>query len=215
MRKKLLKHVFLMVCTMALGMIVTSCGSMGVSSNGGIPTEEQLSAASAKLGDDIRSLSVSVDGVICQFPMNTGDMLDNGWYFDNDVRKNLESIPGNTLVAPAVTMTKNAADGYAATSCAVQPANKGTSEISLEESMLYNIVFSKSDSATVILPGGITWDSTFDEAKEAYHPTEEEVVDMNGIKYIQIRSKDYNYSVQINFNSTDDKVERIEFSGRL
>lgn len=215
MRKNLLKGISSVACITVMVVLLTSCGSVGVSSNGGIPTEEQLAAASDALGGDISSLSFSVDGVVCQFPMDTGDMLDNGWYFDNDVKASLKSIPANTLVAPAVIMRKNAADGYAATSCEVQPVNKGASETTLEETMLYNMAFSKSNGTTVVLPGGITWNSTFDEVKEAYHPTEEQVADMNGIKYIRIEGEDYHFAVQINFSSTDDTVERIEFSGRL
>lgn len=38
--------------------------------NGGIPTTEQLSAAADELGDDMKSLKLSVDGVVCQFKQN-------------------------------------------------------------------------------------------------------------------------------------------------
>lgn len=213
MRKKLSRIISFAVCIALVGVLSASCGSAGMSSNGGIPTKEQLSAAVKALGDDISSLSFSVDGVICQFPMDTGDMMDAGWYFDSDVKSNLKSIPANTLVAPAVSMRKNAADGYAATSCSVQPVNKGTSEIALEQSVLYNVTFSKSNGTTVILPAGITWDSTFDEVKKAYNP--EQAVDKDGIKYIWINGKDSHFSVQINFNNTDNTIDSIKFSGRL
>lgn len=214
MGKKFSKYFMCVICIAATGILLTSCGiGASVPSNGGIPTEEQLSAAMDELGDNVSSLKFSADGVICQFPVSTNDMLGLGWYFDSDVKSELKNIPANTLVAPAVTMSKNAADGYAATSCAVQPANKGNSEITLEESMLYNITFSKSNGTTVILPKGITWNSTFDEVKEAYHP--EEAVDKNGIKYIRILGEDHNYSLMLNFNSTDNTIDTIEFSGRL
>lgn len=214
MKKNLLNCVKFITCMAAAGILLSSCGiGASVPSNGGIPTEEQLSAATDELGDNVSSLKFSADGVICQFPVSTNDMLGLGWYFDNDVKSELKNIPANTLVAPAVPMRKNAADGYAATSCSVQPANKSSSEITLEESMLYNITFSKSNGTTVILPMGITWNSTFDEVKEAYHP--EEAVDKNGIKYIRILGEDHNYSLMLNFNSTDNTIDTIEFSGRL
>lgn len=195
-------------------ILFASCGTgAGESVNGGIPTTEQLSAAADELGDDMKSLKFSVDGVVCQFPVDTKDMLDAGWYFDSDVKSDLKSIPSNTLVAPAVAMRKNKTDGYGATSCSVQPVNNGVSEADLEDTLLYNVAFSKDKGTTVILPGGITWNSTFDEVKEAYKP--EQAVDQNGIKYIIINGEDYHYSVQLNFNSTDNTLERIEFNGRL
>ena len=171
-------------------ILFASCGTgAGESVNGGIPTTEQLSAAADELGDDMKSLKFSVDGVVCQFPVDTKDMLDAGWYFDSVVE----------WIRP--------------TSCSVQPVNNGVSEVAIEDTLLYNVAFSKDKGTTVILPGGITWNSTFDEVKEAYKP--EQAVDQNGIKYIIISGEDYHYSVQLNFNSADNTLERIEFNGRL
>lgn len=213
MRKNLSKQLYFIVCMALVGILLTACGGTDEVASDGIPTQEQLSAAVDVLGDNISSLSISVDGVIYQFPMNTNDMLDAGWYFDSNVKSELKTIPANTLVAPAVTMRKKAGDGYAATSCAVQPVNKSSSEITLEESVLYKVVFSKEKGTTIVLPAGITWESTFEEVKQAYHP--EDAADMNGIKYIRITGEDYHYSMKINFNSTDNTIDSVEFSGRL
>lgn len=212
MKKQFLKHLSLLACITAVAIAATACGS-SAPSNGGIPTEEQLLAASDALSGDVSSLSFSVDGVIYQFPMYVSDMTDNGWAFDSSAKSDLKSIPANTLVAPAVAMRKKAADGYGATSCSVQPINKSSSEISLENARLYNLKFSKSDAPTLILPSGITWNSTFEEVKEACkHKT---AVDKDGIKYIQIKGDDSSYSVTIHFDGVENTITSVEYQGRL
>lgn len=212
MKNHLLKHLSLLVCIAAASIAVTACGS-SAPVNGGIPTEEQLSAAADALGDNISSLSFSVDGVIYQFPMYVSDLTDNGWAFDSSTKSELKNLPGNTLVAPAVVMRKKAADGYGATTCSVQPVNKSSSEISLESARLYSLKFSKSDAPTLILPSGITWDSTFEEVKEACkHKT---AVDQDGIKYIQVKGDDSSYTVTIHFDAAENTITAIEYQGRL
>lgn len=212
MKKHLLRHLSFLACVMILAAAVTACGNTAPS-NGGIPTQEQLLAAADALSNDVSSLSFSVDGVIYQFPMYVSDLTDNGWTFDSSAKSELKSLPGNTLVAPAVVMHKKAADGYGATSCAVQPINKSSSEISLENARLYNLKFSKSDAPTLILPSGITWNSTFEEVKDACrHKT---AVDQNGVKYIQIKGDDSSYTVTINFDADQNTITSVEYQGRL
>ncbi len=212
MRKSLVKCLSFVTSIMICGAALTSCAA-GASSNGGIPTEEQLSAAAEELGDDIGSLKFSADGVIYQFPVDTKAMLDAGWYFDSDVKSELKSIPANTLVAPSVSMRKNAKNGYGITSCGVQPMNRSASEVSLEETVIYSLNFYKEKGTTLILPGGITWNSTFDEVKELCGS--QSAVDMEGIKYVQVNGADRDFSVQINFDSTENTVKSVEFKGRL
>lgn len=212
MNKQLSKHLPFFACVTAIILSVTACGG-STPSNGGIPTEEQLSAAVDTLGDDLSSLKVSVDGVIYQFPMNVSDMTEAGWSFDSSAKSELKNIPANTLITPGVSMQKRASDGYGATSCSVQPANKSFSEVALEDAALYKVTFSESKGTTVILPGGFTWNSTFDEVKAVCNS--EQVSDMNGIRFITIQGEDYHFSVKINFDSTDNTINTIEFSGRL
>lgn len=212
MKKNLLRHLSVLACITAVAVAVTACGG-STPSNGGIPTQEQLSAAQDALGDKISSLSFSVDGVIYQFPMYVSDMTDNGWAFDSSTKSSLKTIEADTLVAPAVSMRKKATDGYAATSCSVQPINKSASEISLENTRIYKITFSKSNGTTLILPSGITWDSTFEEVKEVCKP--EAAFDQDGIKYMKIKGEDSAYSITINFDATQNTITSVEYQGRL
>lgn len=212
MKKQLFRHFSFLACITSVVIAVTACGN-SAPSNGGIPTEEQLSAAADALGSEVSSLSFSVDGAVYQFPMYVSDMTDNGWAFDSATKSDLKTLPGDTLVAPAVVMRKKAADGYGATSCSVQPINKSSSEISLENARLYNLKFSRSDAPTLILPSGITWDSTFEEVKDACkHKT---TVDQNGVKYIQIKGDDTSYTVTIHFDATQNTITSVEYQGRL
>ena len=211
MKKQLSRQLSLLAGIIAIALSLTACG--GTPSNGGIPTEEQLSAAVEALGDDISSLRFSVDGVIYQVPMYVSDMTDNGWAFDSSTKSSLKTIPGNTLVAPAVAMRKKATDGYGTTSCSVQPINKSSSEISIGNARIYKVTFSKSNGTTLILPSGITWDSTFEEVKEVCDP--EQTANQDGIKYIRIRGEDKAYSVTINFDETSNTITSVEYQGRL
>lgn len=211
MKKNLSKRFSFITCIISCIILLTACGS-GAAADGGIPTEEQLSAAVEALGDNISSLSFSANGVIYQFPMYVSDMTDKGWSFDSSAKSELKSISANTLVEP-VAMRKKAEDGYAAATCYVQLINKSSSEISLESARIYKLTFSKSNAVTLILPSGITWDSTFDEVKEACTP--ESTADQDGIKFIKIRGDDSAYSITINFDAEENTIKSIEYQGRL
>lgn len=212
MKKQFFRHFSFFACILTLVVFATAC-SNSAPTNGGIPTEEQRSAAIEALDSDVSSLGFWVDGVTYQFPMYVSDLTDNGWAFDSSTKSELKTLPANTLVAPAVAMRKKANDGYGATACAVQPVNKSTSETTLEDARLYSLKFSKSDAPTLVLPSGITWDSTFAEVKDACkHKT---AVDQNGIKYIQVKGDDSSYTVTINFDAATDTITSIEYQGRL
>ncbi len=91
--------------------------------------------------------------------------------------------------------------------------NRSASEAGLEETVIYSLNFYKEKGTTLILPGGITWNSTFDEVKELCGS--QSAVDMEGIKYVQVNGADRDFSVQINFDSTENTVKSVEFKGRL
>ncbi len=95
----------------------------------------------------------------------------------------------------------------------MQPINKSASEISLENARIYKITFSKSNGTTLILPSGITWDSTFEEVKEVCKP--EAAFDQDGIKYMKIKGEDSAYSITINFDATQNTITSVEYQGRL
>lgn len=205
MKKKTVTGILL-----ALSLFCTACSSAVADENSGIPTEEQIAAVKNELGDDLQELKFSVDGKIYQYPVRMQEMQDNGWYIDQEAAKDLKTLPGN-VITTAFSLRKNKDGDYPITSCSVQAENVSSSEIEISQSTLGHITFHLEKGATVILPQGITWDSTFDDVCAAYHPADDCIIDSDGMQMIQFSNADYSGRMTIEFNSDTHKIKSIEF----
>ena len=64
---------------------------------------------------------------------------------------------------------------------------------------------------TLILPQGITWDSTFEDVLDAYQPAEDHYTDLDNYLEIIISNLDNNTHMQMTFDLETRKLSHIKF----
>lgn len=190
-------RVFLILTIM---LFLTGCaGTTQSMGNNGIPDETQLEAALAELGEDEESLMLSVNGKVYQFPMEMQTLLDDGWKLDSSVASQFKTIPGKTRTTTFLVNLKGA-DGYNSTKLHVVVSNNINMELKLGEVKVYSMNIDKAEGSTIILPQGITWESTFDEVMAAYEPDGDHVVNKSDMVYIIVVNPDTYHQVRLDFD---------------
>lgn len=201
------------VLIMAFGMTLAGCAqetaNVNVNHNGGIATQEQIDAAKSQLDTAIESLQFSVNGQIYQFPMKMQEMLDAGWTMEKSVQSQLETIDAYTTTT-TITLEKKGDSEYDTTKCYITLSNDTGAEQPLGEVPVKKLIISKNNQATLILPQGLTWNSTFEEAVEAYNPPEDHVIDEADYVSIIISNLENNRHMNLNFDAAARTLSEIE-----
>lgn len=205
-----MKQKIFMAVILLTAIFVAGCGLGTANDNDGLPTEEQLAAAKAELGEDMSELKFSIDGVIFQYPMLVQDMLDAGWYVDNSVKNELKTLEANTRTTNFV-LRKNGDGEYGTTECSVVASNSGASEVEIGETKLYNLNFRREKGSVLILPQGLDWDSTFEEVCDAYKPSQEQTADMEGVLSIQFTNGSGDGHLTMWFDAETRKLSELKF----
>lgn len=198
------------VILLTAALFTAGCGIEAANESTGLPTEEQLAAAKDALGDDISELNFSVDGVVFQYPMIMQDMLEADWYIDNSVKNELKTLEANTRTTNFV-LRKNKNSEYGITECSVTACNTGSSEKEIKDTELSSLSFSRDKRAVLILPQGLTWDSTFEEVCDAYQPEDDYVIDRDGILTITITNASYDGHLYMYFDPESRELSKVEF----
>lgn len=206
-RSKLLAAVVITV----LGMTLAGCAqeTANTNQNGGIPTQEQIDAAKNQLDTAIESLQFSVNGRIYQFPMKMQEMLDAGWTMEKSVQSQIETIDAYTTTT-TITLEKKGDSEYDTSKCYISLSNDTGAEQPLGEVAVKKLIFDKSNRATLILPQGLTWNSTFEEAVEAYSPMEDHMIDEADMVCIIISNPENNRHMNLHFDVATRTLSEIE-----
>lgn len=201
------------VLIMAFGMTLAGCAqetaNVNVNHYGGIATQEQFDAAKSQLDTAIESLQFSVNGQIYQFPMKMQEMLDAGWTMEKSVQSQLETIDAYTTTT-TITLEKKGDSEYDTAKCYITLSNDTGAGQPLGEVPVKKLIISKSNQATLILPQGLTWNSTFEEAVEAYNPPEDHVIDEADYVSIIISNLENNRHMNLNFDAAARTLSEIE-----
>lgn len=201
---------FLLAAMLVLGTVcLTACGAR-VNRNEGIPTAEQVEAAKTELGEATDSMMFSVNGEIYQFPMEMQDMFDRGWTIDKQTKAAIEEIPAYT-VTTEIKIQKKGDENYDTADCYFVVENRISMDVSLESCTIKTFVLSRSGNASVILPKGITWESTFDEVVEAYQPDDDHMTDREDFLHILVTNDETNDHMELTFDVETRTLSRIKF----
>lgn len=206
-KSKLLAAVVITV----LGMTLAGCAqeTANTNQNGGIPTQEQIDAAKNQLDTAIESLQFSVNGRIYQFPMKMQEMLDAGWTMEKSVQSQIETIDAYTTTT-TITLEKKGDSEYDTSKCYISLSNDTGAEQPLGEVAVKKLIFDKSNRATLILPQGLTWNSTFEEAVEAYSPMEDHMIDEADMVCIIISNPENNRHMNLHFDVATRTLSEVE-----
>ena len=200
-----MKKTKLLALVTGITLLFTGCGAYV--DNGGIPTEEQLVAVESELGDEIQSLKFAVNGCVYQLPVTVEELYEDGWYMDKDVASELKTLGAYTRTMNVV-FYKNMGDGYGRATMGVVLNNETAKEVPIEEAQVYSVGMS-AGSATLVLPGGITWNSTFEEVIDAYQLSEDEYTEKSD--YMVIILNVDGHTLFLRFNVSTRTLSSIEF----
>ena len=176
----------------------------------GLATDEQIAAVKGELGDDMNELKFSIDGVVYQYPMTMQTMLDADWYLDSSVKKELQTLEGNTRTTGFV-LRKDRSGEYGITECSVVASNDSSYEKEIGETNLYNLNFRREKGAVLVLPQGLKWDSTFEEVCEAYKPSADYIIDQDGVLTITFTNSSYDGHLVMWFDTQTRELSELKF----
>ncbi len=80
----------------------------------------------------------------------------------------------------------------------------------LGEVAVKKLIFDKSNRATLILPQGLTWNSAFEEAVEAYSPMEDHMIDEADMVCIIISNPENNRHMNLHFDVATRTLSEVE-----
>lgn len=165
-------------------------------------------APSEELSDDIRSGNIQLDGVVYTFPVESYQtFLDNGWTSEKPFDY---SIPSATM-SQNHTMKNAAGNMFQISIANATGETKNVEDCPVTDLFISNSSIRFGNGLDVVLPGGITIDSTYDEVIAAYGQPDDKSEGSNylNIKY-QTKSTKYNY-VQIDFDKENETVGKIDY----
>lgn len=172
-----MKKMKIMALVLAAGLFAAGCSAeTETASNGGVATAEQIEAATSELGTEIIDLKFSLNGTTYQYPFTVQTMLDDGWKVDESVASELETMPANTI-STTFSLEKKGDSNYGKAICYATVSNATATDIPLGQLEFDTLEISKEYGSTLILPQGITWESTYDEVVAAYQPSDDAIVD--------------------------------------
>lgn len=176
----------------------------------GIPTAEQLSEGKQVLNYGMESLKFSLNGQVYEFPMQMQELFDDGWELTRAAQVALETIPPYTMVT-STKLEKKETDQYSSGKCIFTLSNEIAANVKIGEMEIETLKMYKEDHATLILPKGITWDSTFEEVVEAYQPRPESVIEQPDCLSLTFFNTQKRRSVVINFDVETRTISDVKF----
>lgn len=177
---------------------VTACGGPGAA-------QKQKEEAMALLGSDkLESGELVIDGIKYSFPDDVSKWLNGGWHISNRY-DNTDTFELEYNVESSVfEMFNDEKTSEYVSMCVI---NLGMEPIKIEEALVsyLDVDLSKAkDAMYVVLPGGITCDSTREDVKNAYGEPAEE--DEDYFQYTYTNADGLDIVIEIDFVDTVHSV---------
>lgn len=187
-----------------MGMCAVLCFQMTACSGGAAKETQKKEEAMALLGDDLKSGELVIDGKKYSFPDDVSEWTGDGWHisnrYDNTDTFELEyNVETNVF-----EMFNDEKSSEYVSMCAI---NLGTEPKKIEESTVSYLEVDLSnakDALYVVLPGGITYDSTKEDVKNAYGEPDEE--DDDYFMYLYTNADGLDIAIQIDFVENAHRV---------
>lgn len=180
-----------------MGMCAVLCFQMTACSGAAAKETQKKEEAMALLGDDLKSGELVIDGKKYSFPDGVSEWTGDGWHisnrYDNTDTFELEyNVETNVF-----EMFNDEKSSEYVSMCAI---NLGMEPKKIEESTVSYLEVDLSnakDALYVVLPGGITCDSTKEDVKNAYGEPDEE--DDDYFQYLYTNADGLDIAIQIDF----------------
>lgn len=170
-------------------------------------TAEEISQIQGELGDSITSCKFYLDGKVYTAPLNVSEFISEGWKFDETATENVSSLqPGARTNA---TFMKKENGDYSER-LSISFYNNTEQEVALEEAPVDTFDLSKSGKMKVILPKGITWESTIEDAIAAYGDTEENnTSDTRSYLVYSVKNEEDTITIRLVFDKNNEGASTL------
>lgn len=168
---------------------------------------EEIEEAVKQMGSGILDGGFYLDGKVYQLPVMVSDLMDGGWIFDAELRKQFGEFPANTVTN--VTNIGNENDNQKLISIAL--INPFEEKKKLKDVYVEMLSISKFTANKIILPQGITWKSTLEEVEAAYGEPSDKSTDASGASIVY---ENEIWEISIYFNTGDDgksKMSKVSY----
>lgn len=170
-------------------------------------TAEEISQVQGDLGESITSCKFYLDGKVYTAPLNVSEFISAGWKFDESATESVSSLePGSRTNATNIKKE----NGDYSERISVSFYNNTDQKVALEEAPIDTFDLSKSGKVKVILPKGITWESTMEDATAAYGNAEDSWT-AGGRTYLVYSAKNGENEIKINlaFDKNDEGTSML------
>lgn len=167
-------------------------------------TSDDITTYTSQMSNNPLSGDITLNGVKYSLPVTVQTFEDNGWKFNDYDSKN-EDLENN-YYSDSIILD----DGYKDASTRIKSTiyNTSGSTVKFKDAMIGGIHISKTSDYknTVVLPNGITLDSTYDDVINAYGTPKVDYFTSNGkVYYFESDIGEYGQKLTIGFD-TDTKV---------
>ena len=196
-----MKKLVLMGLCAVMCLQMTACGALGGAGKEAQKKEEAM----ALLGsDDLKSGEFVIDGRKYSFPDGVSEWTENGWHisnrYDNTDTFELEyNVETNVF-----EMYNDEKSSEYVSMCAINLGTEPTKIVESTVSYLEIKLSNAKDAMYVVLPGGITCESTKEDVKNAYGEPDEE--DDDYFQYTYTNADDLDILIEIDCVENVHKV---------
>lgn len=196
--KKILKIVgiFVLIFVIMIGLSVFSLMKNGNKSTINASTEE-VEEAVKQMGSGILDGGFYLDGKGYQLPVLVSDLMDGGWIFEEDLKKQFAEFPAYA-VSNSINID-NENDNQKLISISL--INPFEEKLALEDVYVESLTIAKFTANKIILPQGITWKSTLEEVEAAYGKPSDMSTDEAGATIVY---EDETWKISISFVTGED-----------
>lgn len=171
-------------------------------------TPEDITTYTSQMDSNPLSGDITLNGVKYSLPITVAEFEDNGWKFNDFDKKSAELEDG--YYADSILID----DGYkdASTRLSLTIYNISGSSVKLKEAMIGAIKISKTSDYknTLVLPNGITLDSTYDDVINAYGAPDTDAFTSNGtIYYAKSDIGKYGQFLTIKFDTNTKVIQEV------
>lgn len=196
MKKLLLVSLFVILCFQ-----MTACSSEESKK------EKAREEAVALIGNDLESGEFVIDGTKYSFPSVISEWTENGWHVSNNYENADTFELEYNIESNEFELFHNEKESEYVKMCAINLGNEPVKIPQAETSFLEVNISPKKDGIYVVLPGGITCDSTKEDVIAAYGEPQEEDDGLLYYTYTNADGLDILVEIRVSF----ENVDRIQY----
>lgn len=201
-----MKRIITLGLSLCIFLLATACNT---GSKVKPLTAEDIKTYTAQMNENQLSGDITLNGVKYSLPVKAQDLINNGWKYNDFADK------GNPLKNGYYTDSVYMDDGLksAEKRITITLFNTSGDTVKFDDAMLGGIEVNKiaNYKNNIVLPKGITLDSTYDDVIKAYGKPQTDLLEQAGwIKYSTNDIGNYGQSLQITFDKSKKTITAVK-----